>query len=80
MSTHESRGLETDDSADIIDAGDEGQVLEVEPVRWDGPFTEYDRYGRPTGASYVRCGDCGIEVVTSQKDADVQHREGCMFA
>ena len=46
---------------------------------WNGPFDEYDKYGQPTGASYVRCRDCGIEVVTSIDADTVGHRDGCRF-
>ena len=35
---------------------------------WAGPFTEYDKYGEPTGAKYVRCRDCGVEVLAHGKD------------
>jgi len=46
---------------------------------WNGPFSEYNKYGRPTGHAYVRCADCGIEVVTSQRE-HATHRAGCQYA
>ncbi|WP_254831387.1 hypothetical protein [Haloglomus salinum] len=30
---------------------------------FDGPFPEFDRYGRYTGSRYFRCRHCGREVV-----------------
>lgn len=46
------------------------------PATWKGPFTEYDRYGEPTGAKYVRCSECGVEVLEGETD-DATHRDGC---
>jgi len=43
---------------------------------WTPPRTEHDRYGRPTGARYVECTDCGIEVLTGHT-ATATHRPGC---
>jgi len=68
----------------IID-GETGDVIEDEPDRepdsesedvWSDPIAEIDRYGRPTGVHYVKCEDCGIEVVTALTDC-VSHREEC---
>lgn len=28
-----------------------------------GPIPEYDKYGKPTGASYYACRGCGIEAM-----------------
>jgi len=47
-----------------------------EPPRWEGPFTEYDRYGEPTGARYVRCTGCGVEVLAGDTE-QATHRDGC---
>jgi hypothetical protein len=33
-----------------------------------GPHTELNRYGRPTGARYYRCTDCGREVLPTDRD------------
>lgn len=46
------------------------------PATWKGPFTEYDRYGEPTGATYVRCSECGVEVLEDET-AHATHRDGC---
>ena len=46
------------------------------PTRWEGPFTEYDKYGEPTGARYVRCTGCGVEVIAGHTE-HTTHREGC---
>jgi len=45
-------------------------------ARWMGPFTEYDRYGEPTGAEYVRCSGCGVEVLAGDT-RHATHRDGC---
>ena len=34
-----------------------------ETPEWRGPFTEYGPRGEPTGAEYVRCSGCGVEVL-----------------
>jgi len=53
---------------EVIESGD----------RWKGPFPEYDKYGCLTGCSYVRCRDCGREVLTGRKEF-ATHRDGCRF-
>lgn len=62
----------------IVVAGDDAEILDDSPA-WDGPFTEYDKYGRPTGHAYVRCPDCGVEVLTGDKDR-AYHRPACRYA
>ncbi len=57
--------------------GEDNHGEEADP--WNGPFTEYNKYDRPTGHAYVRCGDCGTEVVTSQRE-HATHRPGCEHA
>lgn len=57
--------------------GENNHGEEADP--WNGPFTEYNKYDRPTGHAYVRCVDCGIEVVTSQRE-HATHRAGCGHA
>jgi len=37
---------------------------------------EVDKHGRPTGAYYVKCFECGVEVLQGQQGRSV-HREGC---
>jgi hypothetical protein len=54
--------------AELVDA-DAGDT-------WSGPHTEYNRYGEPTGAQYVRCRACGVEVV-SGRERDATHRGDC---
>lgn len=43
---------------------------------WSGPHTEYNQYGEPTGHEYVRCRDCGVEVIDARRD-DATHRGDC---
>ena len=50
-------------------------VVEGGP-RWKGPFTEHDKYGEPTGARYVRCTGCGVEVLAGDT-RHATHRDGC---
>jgi len=50
-------------------------VVEEGP-RWKGPFTEYDRYGEPTGERFVRCTGCGVEVLAGDTE-HATHRDGC---
>lgn len=54
------------------------EVSRTEDI-WKGPFQETGRYGYLTGHSYVRCRDCGIEVLTSGRE-NAGHREGCRLA
>lgn len=65
MSNYESR---PQDDCDVIEANDP----------WKGPFPEYTKYGTLTGCSYVRCRDCGREVLTGRKEF-ATHRDGCRF-
>jgi len=46
---------------------------------WEAPFPDYDKYGRPTGALYHRCRDCGREVHEAINREHVSHRDGCRF-
>jgi len=46
--------------------------------KWEGPFPEYDKYGNLTGCSYVRCRDCGREILTGRKEF-ASHRDNCRF-
>jgi hypothetical protein len=43
---------------------------------WSDPMAEVDKYGQPTGDHYVRCEECGIEVLTALSDC-ASHREEC---
>ncbi len=43
---------------------------------WSDPMAEVDKYGQPTGDHYVRCEECGIEVLTALADC-ATHREEC---
>ncbi|WP_306060478.1 hypothetical protein [Natronococcus wangiae] len=45
---------------------------------WEGPFPEFDKYGMPTGTEYVRCRECGREVLSNRTEF-VTHRESCQF-
>ena len=47
-------------------------------IEWDGPFVETDADGDPTGYRYVRCPECGIEVLTTGR-AHATHRSGCPY-
>lgn len=60
--------------------GAEPATAEIEHTDdpWAGPFTEYNRYGEPTGHEYVRCRDCGAEVLVGHTFR-ATHRAGCRF-
>jgi nitrite reductase/ring-hydroxylating ferredoxin subunit len=66
------------DGGRIVDAGDDGaEVVDADaPATWKGPFTEYDKYGQPTGARYVRCSECGVEVLEGDTE-HATHGAGC---
>ena len=54
----------------------EHATIVEEGPRWKGPCTEYDKYGNPTDARFVRCTGCGVEVL--QNDTEhATHRDGC---
>ena len=57
--------------------GDGAQLVDDDaPATWKGPFTEYGPRGEPTGARYVRCSECGIEVLEGETE-HASHRDGC---
>ena len=57
---------------------DDAEIIDPEPDKWDGPHREFDRYGRPTGEEYLRCPECGVEVLEQHVDR-VTHADGCGF-
>ena len=60
------------DGAEVLSTPSDGPT-------WEGPFTEYGRYGEPTGARYVRCRGCGVEVLEGSQE-HASHRDGCSHA
>lgn len=57
--------------------GDGAELVDDDAApTWKGPFPEYNRYGEPTGARYVRCSECGVEVLEGET-AHASHRDGC---
>lgn len=48
----------------------------ITTIDWEGPLSEHDAYGTPTGYTYVQCPDCGVEVLTGRRE-HVTHRRGC---
>ena len=61
-------GVVGGDGAELVDDG--------APATWNGPFTEYDKYGEPTGERYVRCSECGVEVLEGETE-HATHGAGC---
>lgn len=59
----------------VVSEGDDAAILET-GARWEGPFTEYNKYGEPTGAEFLRCSDCGIEVLSGAEE-HAYHRDDC---
>jgi len=47
-----------------------------EAPTWEGPYIERDKHGRVTGARYLRCHDCCVEVLVRGRD-EATHRERC---
>ncbi len=61
----------------ILEAGDGAELVDDDAApTWKGPFPEYNRYGEPTGARYVRCSECGVEVLEGETE-HATHRDGC---
>ena len=71
--------MSTDDSAGVESPGTTTAVSPAKPptaIDWDGPFLEFNAYDDPTGYTYVRCPDCEIEVLTTNR-THATHRQGC---
>jgi hypothetical protein len=54
------------DGGTIITAGDDGEVIDQDDDRVEGPFPEFDKRGNYTGADYYRCSACGAEAMREQ--------------
>ena len=54
----------------------EHATIVEEGPRWKGPFVKYDCYGDQTGARFVRCTGCGVEVLQNDTVHAIQ-RDGC---
>jgi hypothetical protein len=65
-------GLIDGSTGEVIDDDSEDVAESV----WSDPKVEIDKYGKPTGDHYVRCQECGVEVLTALTDC-ASHREGC---
>ena len=68
MSAYDTRAEGRTDSSNAT-------VVESDP-RWKGPFDERDKYGELTGARFVRCSACGVEVLAGETQ-HATHRDGC---
>jgi hypothetical protein len=74
------RAIATDGGVTVREAAGDAEILKPDTVNpWKGLFAEYDRYGHPTGEYYVRCADCGREVLEDTPESAVAHRDGCRF-
>jgi len=45
-------------------------------AEWKGPFTEYGPRGEPTSEKYVRCSECGVEMLADAIE-HATHRDRC---
>lgn len=72
MSTYESHTEER-----TARETDDVEVTHTDDV-WSKPIAERTKYGTLTGCSYVRCNDCGREVLTGRKEF-ASHRDECRF-
>ena len=73
MSTNDPAGVESTGTTTADAASSYKPTID-----WEGPFVETDAYGEPTGYTYVRCPECGIEVLTSGH-THATHRSGCSY-
>lgn len=74
------RAVATDGGVTVREAADDAQILEDDGSDpWEGPHTEFDKYGTPTGEHYYRCRCCGREALESIGRDAVGHRESCRF-
>jgi hypothetical protein len=53
-------------------------ILDDNGPEWVGPFTEYNQFGEPTSFTFVRCPECGVEVLDDDR-ATASHRPACRF-
>ena len=60
----------------IVGGGGAELVDDDAAPAWKGPFAETDKYGELTGARFVRCSECGIEVLEGETE-HATHRAGC---
>ena len=54
----------------VIDAGDEGEIVDAGGERIEGPFPEINKYGNYSGHDYYRCGRCGAEAMREKDLSD----------
>jgi hypothetical protein len=53
----------------VIETGDDTEIVDDDDSpRWIGPHTEYNQYGEPTGAHYLECSACGVQVLSGRKE------------
>jgi|APHM01.1.fsa_nt_gi hypothetical protein len=70
--------MTTNDPAGVESTGTTTDASPAETaVDWNGPFSEQDAYGEPTGYTYLKCPACGIEVLTDTR-SHATHRRGCL--
>lgn len=47
--------------------------------QWFGPIPELNRYGKPTGYCYLKCAECGTEVLERDQE-HASHYESCPYS
>jgi len=53
----------------VIETGDDAEILRSNASpRWIGPHTEYNQNGEPTGAHYLECSSCGVQVLSGRQE------------
>jgi predicted nucleic acid-binding Zn finger protein len=61
----------------VVNAGDGAELVDdSDSPRWIGPHTEYDKYGEPTGAHYLECSSCGVQVLSGRQET-AYHTPDC---
>ena len=72
--------MSIDDTAGVESTGTTAAASLAKPtsaIDWHGPFSEPDGYGGTTGYTYLKCPDCGIEVLTGHRN-HATHRPECV--
>lgn len=70
------RWAATDGGADVIEAGDEGVILDETEDDDEPTYTYHHEPAHVGGARYVRCETCGAESVPADPDR-LLHRDDC---
>lgn len=68
--------VETDTDTEIIDAGDDGEILDDSDAEQPA-YTYHREPPEQGGEEYARCADCGYEILTKYGVHTLGHADGC---